>query len=239
MQDLIPATPPDKPTTKPHGPALIGPLKCWLLDERSDEVAIRTIRASDILTRQAREAMPAIRAEAMRPATVDEIKAIVGSRFVLFPQPSRKDGEWSAWWADYIDALAGLTPFAVEAGMAAWVRSPEAEFMCKPGNLRELALKAPNENRWAKALYRAEAATRERRPPEPVKAIDRPSPEEVAAVMTEFHRVMQAKDPLAKIRTKGQRPTPCAMVDETGVSEEARAMLAERFGSAVEQGCAA
>ena len=180
---------------------------------------------------EARQAMPALRAEALRPATHDQIKAVISTRFALFPQPQRNSQEWAAWWADYFDALDGLTPFAVEAGMAAWVRSADAEFMCKPGKLRELATTVPNDNRWAKAHKRAADATREPLPPpEPPKPIDRPPPEEVAAVMADFHKVMADKDPLAKMKSKFQRPSPCARVDETGVSPEMRALLQQRYG---------
>lgn len=233
MTALTLASPPDKQTTKPHGPELTGPLKCWLLDEASDAVAVRTIAASDILAKQAREVMPALKAEALKPATTDQIKATIGQRFALFPQPSRNDGEWAAWWADYIDALEGLTPFAVEAGMAAWVRDPEAEFMCKPGKLAELARTAPSNNRWARAYDRAQRATAPvqiaaQQPSEPTPQAERPSKEQMDALMAEFHAVMKDKDLFAKIRAKAARPTPSARVDNTGVSEEMRQLLARQ-----------
>lgn len=211
---------------------LTGPLKCWLLDERSDHHAVSTIAKSPILQAEAKAMMPALRQAALAPATHDQIKAVIAQRFALFPQPQRNDGEWSAWWADYFDALDGLTPFAVEAGMAAWVRSPDAEFICKPGKLRELATTVPNENRWAKAHYRAELATRERTPftPEPEKPAEpKPAPEEIAEVMAAFKMTMEAKDPLLKMRSKFERPSPCARVDEAGVSPEMRELLARRY----------
>jgi hypothetical protein len=205
-----------------------------LIDETSDHKAISTIAASEILRREAEAAMPALRAAALRPATRDEIKRIVGQRFELFPQPKRDDGQWAAWWADYFDALEGLTPFAVEAGMAAWVRSPEAEFMCKPGKLAELAKTTANVNRWAKAHYRAEHATAPAReaavqPSEPTRPEDRPTAEEVARVMADLKQKLEERDPWREMKSKAARPTPSAAVDETGVSAEMRVLLQQRY----------
>jgi len=176
--------------------------------------------------------MPALKAEALRPATHDQIKAVISTRFALFPQPQRNAQEWAAWWADYFDALDGLTPFAVEAGMGAWVRSADAEFMCKPGKLRELATTVPSDNRWAKAHYRAQKATAEAVKPEEPARVSGPNPtrEEIADVMASFKMTMEAKDPLLKMRSKFERPSPCARVDNTGVSAEMRALLQQRYG---------
>lgn len=207
------------------------PLESWLLVERSDDVAIRTIAASPILRAEADKALLDLREAALTKATPDQIKSIIGQRFVLFPQPQRNDGEWAAWWADYIEALSDLTPFAVEAGMAAWVKRPEAEFMCKPGKLRELATTVPNDNRWAKAHMRAQKATYVPPKPEPVQIEDRsarPSSEDIAAEMAKFHAVMADKDPIAKMQLK-RRPPPQGRVDERGVTAEMRALLAERY----------
>lgn len=202
-------------------------LTSWLLTERSDRVAIDTIRKSSILLAEAEKAVPALRDAALTPATDAQIRSIIGQRFALFPQPERSDGEWAAWWLAYFDALAGLTPFAIEAGMAAWVRSPDAEFMCKPGKLAELARTVPNDNRWAKAHHRAVEATKpkdEPAAPPPKASEHRPTADQVAAMMADFQAKMADKDPFAKMRLKS-RPTPSAKVDETGISPEARALL--------------
>lgn len=178
--------------------------------------------------------MPALREEALRAATAEQIKSVIAARFALFPPPQRNDQEWASWWADYFDALSDLTPFAVEAGMAAWVRTPDAEFMCKPGKLRELATTVPNDNRWAKAHMRAQKATYVAPKPEPVVIEDRserPASDEIAAVMADFHRVMADKDPLAKLQAK-RRPPPQGKVDHGGVTAEMRALLADRYGRA-------
>lgn len=205
-------------------------LKCWLLDERSDHKAIETIRGSAILSDLARAAVSDLRAAALRPATHDEIKTIIGQRFELFPQPKRDAGQWAAWWADYIDALSGLTAPAVEAGMAAWVKSPDAEWLCKPGKLRELATTVPNTNKWLRAHRLAVAATVEpiRDHEKPITpARERQSAEEVAALMADFNAKMKAKAPPPVSRTRSI-PPPCAPVDERGVSEEMRALLAKQ-----------
>lgn len=174
-------------------------------------------------------ALPALRQEALKPATEAEIRSIIGPRFALFPQPQRSDGEWAAWWAEYFDALDGLTAPAIEAGMAAWVKSPEAEWMVKPGKLRELATTTPHNNRWAKAHHRARLATavEERTAP----AADRIPPDKFAALMADTLAKLEAKaPPPARLRT--MKPTPCAPVDELGMSEAARALLARQNGAA-------
>lgn len=173
--------------------------------------------------------MPELRDAALRPATRKEIEGIIGQRFELFPQPKRDAGQWAAWWADYFDALEGLTPSAIEAGMAAWVRSADAEFMCKPGKLRELAQTVPNENRWARAYYRAEKATyvAPLPAPEPKRSDDRPSAEEVRAKVAETLAALTEKDTFARFRANKPNP-PCARVDDTGVSPEMRALLEDR-----------
>lgn len=211
---------------------LSGPLTSWLLTERSDHVAVDTIRRSPILRDEAREAMPALRQAALTTATEAQIRAIIGQRFALFQQPERTDGEWASWWAAYFDALSDLTPFAIEAGMAAWVRQPDAEFMCKPGKLRELAMTVPNDNRWARAHSRAERATYVEPAPVPVEPEDRsnrPSAEEVARVMADLKQKLEEKDPWREMKAKAARPTPSAAVDETGVSAEMRVLLQQRY----------
>lgn len=229
--NALTATPHSKTTSPQLGPDLSAPLKSWLLVERSDQQAIETINRSDILRAEAEQAMPALREAALTPATEDQIRQIIGARFALFPQPQRNDGQWAAWWADYYDALRGLTPYAVEAGMAAWVRSPEAEFMAKPGKLRELALTVPNENVWARAHRRAQIAARpvatRQEPSEPEPEEKRPSPEEVKAMLADFRMKMAEKDTFRDIRAK-IRPSPQARVDETGISAEARALMARQ-----------
>lgn len=227
MRELTRKSQPAMKTTEPVGPELTGPLRCWLLDETSESKAIEVIGKSAILKEEARRVLPQLREEALKPATEQQIKAIIGQRFALFPQPQRNDMEWASWWADYFDALKDLTAPAVEAGMAAWVRSMDAEFMCKPGKLRELARETPNANRWMRAHKIAVAATIEpiRDPEEPkTSKQERQSAEEVAAIMKDFHARMKSMEP-PRVQTKYTRPTPQAQVDETGMSAEMRALM--------------
>jgi len=185
--------------------------------------------------------MSELRDEALRPATEDQIKAIVSSRFPLFPQPIRNDQEWAAWWADYFDALSGLTAPAIEAGMAAWVKSIDAEFICKPGKLLDLAKNTPNRNRWLQAHDRAREATYEAPKHEPAPDApprERQSAEEVAAILKDFHKQMNAKE-IPQAQRKGPPPPSAPLMDGRQMSAEMAALIernrlrqAERDGQA-------
>lgn len=100
-----------------------------------------------------------LRRRATQPSGPDGVKAVVGRRLALYPQTEMNPGEWGAWWADYFEALEDIPTVAVEAGMAAWVRRPESQFMPKPGQLRELAMNTPNDadRAYNEALRQLEA----------------------------------------------------------------------------------
>jgi hypothetical protein len=85
-----------------------------------------------------------LRIAATEPAGETGVTQVIAKRLPLYPQTGMEDGMWDAWWSDYFDALADLPTVALEAGMSAWVRSPESRFMPKPGELRHLALNTPN-----------------------------------------------------------------------------------------------
>lgn len=208
-------------------------LSCWLLDETSDAKAIEVIAKSDLLRSEATMAMPALRAAALRPASPDEIRTIIGSRFPTYPQPKRTEGEAAAFWADYFDALEGLTPAMVEAGMAAHVKDPKAEFLPKPGRLAELAKTTPTTGRFTRAYNRARSAvvaSQKAAEPKPVVE-ERPSPEAVKAMVAETLAAL-AETPTAKAaaaRKKALRPTPSAPLPAgSAMSAEMRAMLEAR-----------
>lgn len=209
------------------------PLSCWLLDETSDAKAIEVIAKSDILRSEATMAMPALRAAAQRPATPDEIRTIIGSRFPTYPQAKRTEGEAAAFWADYFDALDGLTPAMIEAGMAAHVRDPKSEFLPKPGRLAELAKTVPWAGRFNRAYNRARAAvvaSQKAAEPKPVVE-ERPSPEEVKAMVAETLKAL-AETPTAKAaaaRKQAMKPTPSAPLPAgSHMSAEMRAKLEAR-----------
>jgi hypothetical protein len=108
---------------------------------QDDEAAVQTIADSPHLLAEARNELPLVRGRAMMPATADEIRAVIGRRFAVYPQPRRSDGEASEWWADYFDVLLGkVSAEALECAMQAWVAKPTSQFMPKPGELYELAM---------------------------------------------------------------------------------------------------
>jgi hypothetical protein len=202
-------------------------LTSWLLDEPSDAKAVATIAASDLLRSEAAMALPALRQAALRPATHDEIKGVIGSRFATYPQPQRSEGEAAAFFADYFDALGGLTAAQVEAGMAAHVREPGAEFLPKPGRLRELAKASETVGRWTRAHNRARSAVERARSadaPRPASE-PRPSREEIAVLVGPVLEKLTSMDPFAQARAKASQPTPGGRPDEHGVSPEMRALM--------------
>lgn len=190
------------------------PLTSWLLDEPTDAKAIDVIAKSDLLRSEAAIVMPALRAAALRPATEAEIRDIIGSRFATYPQPERDTGETAAFWADYFDALGGLTPAQIEAGMKAHVADPKSEFLPKPGRLADLARQGTSPGRWTRAYTRARAAVVQAqaasaKPDEPVV---KHSAEEVQAMMAETLAAL-SETPTARAlaaRRAAQRPTPSA-----------------------------
>lgn len=201
------------------------PLTSWLLDEPSDEVAVKTVASSPTLRSEATMALPALRIAARTPATQAEIMGIIGGRFATFPQPQRDEGEAAAFWADYFDALSDCTAPAIEAGMAAHVRDPAAEFLPKPGKLADLAKNTPHDGRWAKALRRAKAATA---PAPVVREIAAHDRDAVKRQMVDLVADLEAKALVKAEQMRGRarlRPTPSARVDGAGVSDEMRRLL--------------
>jgi hypothetical protein len=173
-----------------------------LRDGRSDLIAI-----SPSLLAEAERALPDLRRDATRGATAQEIMRVLSQRFAVFPQPDRTDAEWAAWWSDYTNALDDISPDAIEAGMAEYVRAPDSEFFPKPGKLRELAQRVPN--RMARAVQAAERALRYARDVAAYEQIpggiepEKPEPTEtdkaaVLAALASFKREMAAKAPAPK-----------------------------------------
>jgi hypothetical protein len=208
----------------PTSPALSGPLRQWLLGEPSTEQAIKVVAGSPILRSEATMALPALKAFAMRPAGPDGVRSVVGPRFATFAPPNLSDGEWEAWWSDFEAVCGDITEERLEAGMLAYIRTG-AQFLPKPGELRQHAL-ASAPGKWERAYAIAGTAARqahaETKPPPPSEK--RPTREEMAEMMAGFKAQMEAKDPWANRKT-AYRPTPCAKVDETGMSPEMRAKL--------------
>lgn len=208
-------------------------LKALLEQEPTHDRAVMQIAQTPALLEAAKAALPALAFSARCPADEGGVQRVIGKRFALFPQPERDGAEWDAWWSDYYAVLADVPESALEAGMGAWVAMPSSQFMPKPGELKELALKT--ENRAAKAYQRAKAAI-EYQPPRhfdlmepPVctpRGIPEPSKGDKERVLRMAAEYAEKNRPLEKPDT---RPMPIpATVDEKGVSAEMRSLMERR-----------
>lgn len=187
---------------------------------------------------EAAKALPQLRHAATEPAGLPGVKRVLGRRFALFPQPERSDGEWSEWWADYVDAIGHLPEGAIEAAMSAWVRSPDAEFMPKPGKLLDLARTTPN--RSIKAYERAKAAMdyRPPRPPHPADADPNYIDPEVRGVLSPTLKPRVEPTQAEKDRVRAMCRQFIAQDDERKAKEAAsrRGNLPDTAGPATETG---
>ncbi|RAK51606.1 hypothetical protein [Phenylobacterium soli] len=151
MNALTTSSPAAKPTTLAPSPHLSA-----LLDrDGNPDDACQEIASYLALREECREILPALREQAERRADQEGIRAVVGRRFATYPQPERNEGEWAAWWRDYYDALTGLSLASLEAAMREWIKRSDSQFLPKPGELRELALRTPS-----RALQRYQRARR-------------------------------------------------------------------------------
>ena len=189
--------------------------------ETSDVDAGReTIVGDPVLVREASVALPAMRAAALAPAGEAGVRRVVGSRMATFPPMEMTEGQWAAWWRDYVDVLGGLTEAQLEHGMRLYLREPGSDFLPKPWKLLALAKGATT---TAATLYdRAKAAV-----DEAMSSATRPNrqpvdPAQVDTWMADWRASMAAK---REARGEVRRPeaTPVsAAVGETGVSDELR-----------------
>ncbi len=201
---------------------------------------LRAVTHSPSLHVEARAVWRDLREAALEPAGEVGVARVIAQRFVLFPQPERSDAEWSAWWQDYYDTLGDLPEEAVEGAMKAYVREPGAEFMPKPGRLRELA-----QGVVTSAAIRAERCAR-------IAAFDPHRQREYEASLagrpeTKVHKPLTGKDREAVKRmaedtvrrlseTSGKRVFPAyqwsqAKTDERGLTPEMRDWIASQRGS--------
>lgn len=220
MSYLVPTNEPRKTKTSPE----LSPLLTELLTSSLNaDDAIAQIGNDPVLFREAQAALPALKDHATGKAGAAGVKAVIAKRFALFPQADRSDGEWTAWWADYIDALADQPLCALEAGMAAYVRLHDSEFMPKPGKLLELARMTPN--RGAQAYTRALKATTGDDP-----AVERPEPSDaekaqVRKMLAEF----QVKVAVRTVESaKPPQPSIAGKPDAGGLTREMRELMARR-----------
>lgn len=133
------------------------------------------------------------------------------------------EAESPAFWMVYTEALGDLPRIALDRAVKEYQRV--GRFFPKPAEIRDLA--RPHEEALRQALFRARAATA---PVEPKPELVRVPPEKLAEIMSDFTKKMEGKDVLERTRKRAVRPSPCAKVDETGMSAEARALL-ERQGA--------
>lgn len=194
-----------------------------LLDSAgSPDAAMSAILASPALLDEARRSLPALQHTATAKAGEEGVKAVIGRRLATYPQPSRTEGEWNAWWADYFDVLSDVALASLEAGMRAYVADPNSEFMPKPGKLRELAFTAPC--RSLQRYYRAKRAVQIADEPPAIEG-PRVGADEVKAILADF----KAKTVPADTR-KPLLPSIAGKPDETGITPEMRAVLARQWG---------
>lgn len=211
---------------KPTSPALSQGLITLLDRDGTHEAAARHIATNPVLRHELEMVYGRILREAKDRAGDEGVKAVIGRRFVLYPQPQRSEGEWVAWWGEYYTLLSDLPLASLEAAMRAWTARPDSEFLPKPGKVRELALSTPT--RALKRLQRADMVLTYR--PEP-KA---PTPEQLEA--SDKMREDVAKllaDTISKLGggPEAERPKVrpnFAQVDETGISAGMRKLLADR-----------
>ena len=207
-------------------------LRSLLRDAPSVEQAAETIGRSPALRAEAVEALPVLKAIASRPATDEEIRDIIGRRFSVFRQPEMSEHEAAAWWEVYFDALDDLPAGSIEAGLRAWGKLRDSEFMPKPGRLRELALTAPNDD--VRAYSIARMGVEFQVPPEPGDPANPPGlrrfPIEPSAADKERVRQMArqfAANAQERPAASNIRPNH-GETDERGLTPEMRDLMARR-----------
>lgn len=131
-------------------------LKSLLGVEPCNLTAVSEITSRPALLAEVKAALPAIKANAMAPASHDDIRRIIGARFATYRQTERSEGEWALFWADYLAVLDGLSVTALEAAMDVILRDPTIEFLPKPAKIADLAKTTPN--KAVRAYGRAKGA---------------------------------------------------------------------------------
>jgi hypothetical protein len=174
--------------------------------------AVADLAADPTLLAEARRALPALEVDARQPSGRAGVMRVISKRFALYPQASRSEGEWSAWWAEYLAVLEGLPETALEAGMAAWVAKPTSRFLPMPGQLRDLALTVPNPSAQAFSRARAALLRADQAPAgpvgglPPVEAALKPFPEPRRASPEERERVRRMADDFARQAAAREAP---------------------------------
>jgi hypothetical protein len=215
---------------RPISPELSPALAELLDSDGSPDEAVRQIGAYMALREEARAALPALKAVAEWKAGTEGVKAVIGKRFVLYPQPERSEGEWNAFWEDYQDVLADVPLPCLEAAMRAWVARPTSEFLPKPGQLYELAYKTVS-----RSLRRYQRVTRALELIDHPAPVREPIPEGVAIDNAAEIRRMFADFKTRSVMSderlnRPPLPSIAGKPDSTGITPEMRAVLNRQRG---------
>lgn len=186
----------------------------------------RQIAETPALLGEARAVLTGLQHVATAKAGTEGVKAVIGRRLALYPQPVRNEVEAAAWWADYYDTLADVALASLEAAMRAYVALPSSEFMPKPGRLLELSTTTPC--RSLQRYYRAKRAIQFAEEPEPVVI----APEVAAANAAEIRSMLAGFDAkmAAAPANRPDMPSTSGAVDQGGLTKEMRALMARRQG---------
>lgn len=182
------------------------------------------------LREEARAALPALKAVAEHKAGEDGVRAVIGRRFALYPQPERDDGEWAAWWADYFDALADVPLACLEAAMRAWVQRPDAQFMPKPGELRDLAHRTPSRTlqRYQRAKRAIQIADNRDAPPKVVhvapEGVNIDHQAAIRKMLADYQASYVARQPVPR----PAMPSTAGKPDAGGLTPQMRELIARR-----------
>ncbi len=213
-------------------PAL-SPALLQLLDSDGDpDQAARSIAETLTMRQETRAVLPALKAVAEHKAGEEGVYAVVSRRFGTLGKPNLSEGEWANWWADYYDTCADLPLASLEAGMRAWVNNPEAQFIPRPGKLRELAEKSPSQTlrryqRAKRALQIADGQA-QKAPEIAPEGVHVDQPSAVRKMLAEY----QAKFAERKPAPRAPMPSTAGKPDEGGLTAEMRALLARRENDA-------
>ena len=222
--DLTPLPPSSALASKPTWPTLSEELRWRLASTTTDHA--RQIGHSPALRAELETALPAMKTFAMRKAGKDGVESVIGRRFVLFPQPERRPEEWAAWWADYQAVLADLPMEALETAMVSYVAGPDADFLPKPGRLRELAQTVPTKS--AMLCHRAGIALSYRDEPPRTWAEPEPSGPTEADKAAIKRMAAEVRAALTKPPAFGGYEWRQAKTDEHGLTAEMRKALARQ-----------
>jgi hypothetical protein len=229
--DLTRSLPQSASPTKPTWPDLSPALRALLLAADDGQTWGRIVN-SPALVEECRRVWEPLGRAATAPAGEEGVIRVIAKRFPVFPQPERSPGEWDAWWSNYFDALEDLPEEALEAGMRAYLREPDAEFLPKPGRLRELARQSTTPTAKAAGLAARCAAYTPPTADHGTSHIIDCGPRRMPTADERKREVAAARETcqrLAETASKQQAPprqwfTP--KTDETGLTETMRAHMA-------------